>query len=271
MHHLTGRASPAAPALDHQETGSWLWTRLREAFPQAIGVVVMPDHLHLLCELDPRAAEQRLVRLLGHFARAFGVRGGSAHVPPAEAIRSTAALARHVRYVALNPCRKGLVACPLMWPWSTHRDVVGACVDPWITAERLATTLGAPRRGFEARHHAYVSGDPHASVTGTSLPRAAPRVDIAAIPLQALIEAVASATRTSIDEMPRGLLVALALDQGWRQTSLLARVTGCSTRTIQRLSREVDARALQSARLCAGDERLRILPRRVVNRDRSSA
>lgn len=271
--HLTAHLSSIAPPLHHKDTGGWLWARLREAFPDALAVTLMPDHPHLVTRcVDVHAQQQRLARLLGHFGRSFGVRGPAARVAPPDEIRSVAALARHVRYVALNPCRAGLVRCPLAWPWSTHRDVIGACVDPWVSAARLAAALGVPRRGFEARHHAYVSGDPHANVAGTPMPRLAPSVDIATLPLQTVLDAVAAATRTDDIERSRELFVWLAIDQGWRQTGLLARVARCAPRTIQRHALHVDARALEHARLCAGDARLRQAPPSSdADRDISSA
>jgi REP element-mobilizing transposase RayT/antitoxin (DNA-binding transcriptional repressor) of toxin-antitoxin stability system len=264
--HLTARMSPLSPPLHHEDTGTWLWQHLRETFLQALAVTLMPDHPHLVIT-DDHDAPQRLARLLGQFGRTFGIRGRAASIADPEPIRSQAAALRHVRYIALNPCRASLVRCPLAWPWSTHRDVIGACTDPWITATRLAAALGVPRRGFEARHHAYVSGDPHASVVGTPMPRAAPTVEIPIIPLQLLVDAVAAATRTPGETItrrgrPRALLVALARDQGWHQTSLLARVAGCSHRAIQRLPQCFDTRALEALRLCAGDPRLRRLPPR---------
>jgi len=205
--HLTARMSPLSPPLHHEDAGAWLWHGLREAFPGALALTLMPDHPHLVVPAGV-AIDQRLAGLLG----------------------------------------------------------------PWVSATRLAAALGICRRGFEARHHAYVSADPHASITGTPMPRTAPPVDIASIPLQSLIDAVAAATRSKPDAItrkgtPRALLVALALDQGWRQTSLLARVAGCSPRTIQRLAQSIDPRGLAAARLCAADVRLRDLPPRDGNRD----
>jgi hypothetical protein len=263
--------SPLAPALHHEDTGAWLWHNLREAFPDAVAVTLMPDHPHLVVP-DAPLVDQRLARLLGHFGRTFRVRGRAAAVASPEPIRSRAALARHVRYVALNPCRANLVRCPLAWPWSTHRDVVGACADPWVTAERLARVLGVSRRSFEARHHAYVSADPHADVAGTPMPHAAKHVDVAALPLQFLIDAVAAATRSSPHAitrkgLPRALFVALAIDQGWRQPALLSRVARCSPRTIHRLAQGIDADVLDAARLCAASSRLRTLAPRGENRD----
>jgi hypothetical protein len=177
-------------------------------------------------------------------------------------IRSGEVLARQVRYVALNPCRARLVSCPLAWPWSTHRDVVGCVLDPWVTSERLAAALGQRAHGFAARHHAYVSGDPRARVEGTPLPTAAEPTELSRFSLRHIAEAVAAATRAPLDAVrhrgfSRALFVPLAFDQGWVHVARLAQLCNCSARTITRLSQTIDQDALRIARLCLGDARLR--------------
>ncbi len=261
--HLTSRLSPSAPDLSTQQAGSWLWTHLRAAFPQAIAATIMPDHPHIVvASEDPESDRQRLARLLGQFGRKFGVWGHVARTPAPAMIRSGEVLARQVRYVALNPCRARLVSCPLAWPWSTHRDVVGAVLDPWVTGERLAAALGGRAQGFAARHHAYVSGDPRARVEGTPRPTAAESTDLSSFSLRNIAEAVASATRTPLDALrhrgvSRALFVALAFDQGWGQVGRLAQLCDCSARTVTRLSHTIDHDALRTARLCLGDARRR--------------
>lgn len=251
------------PPLDDAEVGAWLWSHLRAAFPGAIAAVLMPDHPHLvLASAAPEREHSRLARLLGQLGRRTGVRGQASEVPPAEPIRGGPALARHVRYVALNPCRRGLVTCPLAWPWSTHRDVIGATVDPWVTASRLAAALGGAWQGFASRHHAYVSADPHAHVAGTPMPTPAAPTLMPAVGLRSIAEASAAALRVSGMSLrrsggARALFVALAIDQGWTHVGRLAEVCGCSRRTIHRCAAAVDPAALHAARLCLGDARLR--------------
>jgi hypothetical protein len=161
--------------------------------------------------------------------------------------------------------RKRLAVCPLEWPWTTRRDVLGGSIDPWVTAPRLAAVLGEPAIGFAARHHAYVSGDPHAHVSGTPLPVPASPAAMTSIGLLAFTEAVAAAVRMPVSQVrrrgpPRALLVALAFDQGWGNPELLAELCGCKARAIRELARTVDPAALAVARLCLGDARLRRLP-----------
>jgi hypothetical protein len=259
--HLTASVLPTALDLCRADTGAWLWTHLRTAFLRAIAVTLMPDHPHIVTPSDdPEVDRERLARLLGQLGRSFGVRGRISETPAPAPIRDRDVLARQVRYVALNPCRARLVRCPLAWQWSTHRDVVGACVDPWVAAQRLAVALGQPQRDFVARHHAYVSGDPHARIEGTSLPSPARPSALPKFTLREIAEAVAAATRQPLREIrrrsrSRALFVALAHDQGWRNLQQLATACACGRHAIQRAV--VDPEALAAARLCLGDARLR--------------
>ncbi|MBC8071633.1 MAG: hypothetical protein IAG13_25125 [Deltaproteobacteria bacterium] len=272
--HLTARVPAGAPDLTREDTGAWLWDHLRAAFPSAVAAVLMPDHPHLIVpSTDPAASAERLARLLGHFGRVFAVAPGTRVATP-EPIRSRAALARQIRYVALNPCRAKRASCPLAWPWSTHRDVVGAVVDPWVSADRIARVLDAPAAGFARRHHAYVSGDPDAEPDGTPFPRAVTPIERSTLPtvsLRTLAEAVSSAHRTPLAALrrrghARALFVALAFEQGWDHAPKLADVCRCSPRTIRSLAIAGEPARLRIARLCLGDPRLRVLPPRAATR-----
>ncbi len=239
---------------------------MRAAFPNAVAALLMPDHPHLVVATDdPDAARRRLARMFGHFGRAFGVRGRVADVAVPAEIRGGRVLARQIRYVALNPCRQHLVRCPLAWPWSTHRDIVGACVDPWVDVERLASVLGTHRRDLRARHHGYVSCDPDARVDGTPLPLPAAATLLPTHGLGDVARAVASATRSPLAAIrtrgrSRALFVRLAFEQGWTHTARLAQICGCSVRTIVDLSRGLEPPGMSAARLCLGDARLRVIP-----------
>lgn len=264
--HLTAHLAPGTPDLTLEETGGWLWPRLRDAFPEIAACSLMPQHPHVLPRTsDPVAAAQRLARLFGQFGRRFGVPGRISIVADPKHLANRDALARDIRYVVLNPCRAKLVDCPLAWPWSTHRDVVGAIVDPWIRTAELARALGSSANGLAERHHRYVSSDPSVSVVGTPLPRALASSSEPTVPLEWIAAAALAATRRSSRALQcrgdaRALFVALAHDQGWRATSQLARMCGCWPHTIRNLARDVDPRMLAVGRLCLADERLRRVP-----------
>ncbi|HET6584824.1 MAG TPA: hypothetical protein VFG69_15305, partial [Nannocystaceae bacterium] len=171
------------------------------------------------------------------------------------------ALYRELRYALLNPSRAGLCRDPLEWLWSTHRDVVGAVVDPWIDAERLAGALRAPATDFVASWHGYVSGDPSVAVAGTPLPESASAAPVSNRPLREILSAVAAALRIPISRLrasslARSLVVGLARLQGWTDNARLAAALDTSVRNVQRTG-PADPAALRAVELCLGDQRLR--------------
>jgi hypothetical protein len=261
--HITARILPGVPNLCREDTGGWLWGGFREAFPDALGFCLLPNHPHIVVAgIDPDAAQHRVARLLGHFRRTFSLDGPVGVVAPPKPIHGVPELRRQVRYVALNPCRAKLVRCPLAWTWTTHRDAIGAIVDPWVDARRLARVFEWPDDGVAERLHAYVSGDPDAHVAGTRMPTPAASATTPAIGLRAVADAVIAATRTSFAALrrrgrTRELFVSLAYDQGWDLPTRLAEICGCRPLAIRRLAQHVDAAALRAARLCLGDARLR--------------
>lgn len=262
--HLTAKLAPTMPDLCREDTASWLWPRLRDAFPTSIATTLMPNHPHVLpATRDPDSALERLARLLGQLGRVHGVMGRASEAK-IRAVEGVEALHRNVRYIALNPCRAGFANCPLAWRWSTHRDVVGACIDPWVTSDRLALALGHASEGFVEWFHRYVSSDPSAAVAGTPLPIAAASTRVPSVALHTIAEAVIAATRTSFAALgrrglPRALFFALAFDQGWTQTDQLAELGRCRRRLVRELVVTIPARSLLVARLCLGDARLRVL------------
>ncbi len=213
--HLTALMGRDTPLLTRPDVAGWLWPRMREAFPGAIAALLMPDHPHLMADsVDAPHDRLRFARLLGQFARRFDIRH-AAEVGDAEPIRAGIVLARQVRYIVLNPCRDGLARCPLEWLWSTHRDVVGATADPWVTAPRLAAALGHSANGFAERHHTYVSADPSTAVAGTPFPVDATPTCAPLVGLGDVAVAAAAALRVPIAALrehgpARGLFAALA-------------------------------------------------------------
>jgi hypothetical protein len=218
----------------------------------------MPNHPHLIVRGDPDRERSKLSHLLSGFTRHSGERRLWDDRTSAERIPDPAHLSRQIRYVHLNPCRARLVDDPLRWPWSTHRGVIGAEADPWADAGRLAEVLGRSRPGFEERFHAYVSGDPTVAVSGTPLPAPAPSRRLPAVPLEAIVRAAVSATVWQRPSRMRHAIVLLAVDQGWRDPPLLAAAIGRGTRRVRSLAARPDPALLARAKLCLGDERLRI-------------
>ena len=156
--HLTAHVQTERDLCRPAAFGFELWAHLRSGWPNALAACLMPNHLHLLTDTpDPEQERYKLARVLGALTRGAG-RGAWRPVRVLEPIADRKTLARVVRYVVLNAPRAGLVSDPLEWPWSTHRGVVGAEVNPWVSAHALARALAERLDGFSQRFHGYVSG-----------------------------------------------------------------------------------------------------------------
>lgn len=162
-----------------------LWDRTVRGCPGLLALVLMPDHLHLLHELDVR---DRLAQAIAACAqwrnRRRGERGPLVErLPAADRALQGDKRARALRYVHLNPCRARLVDDPLSWPFSTHRDAVGLATFPVVPAHPDPTWF-----------HAYVSSDPTVRVDGTELPT----WSVATTSAAQVLHAVSASTRTPL-------------------------------------------------------------------------
>jgi len=159
---------------------------------------------------------------------------------------------RDIRYIAVNPCEARLCSDPLQWLWSTHRELFGAAVDPWLDP-RVRRLMGGP----EALHR-YVSGHPSVRVEGTPPPRVAGPAPIATRPISDIAHAVLAAWR-----MPNGALrqrgpartdfLRLAWEQGWRDAAMLANLVGVRPQAVRGAW---SGPPTPAARSCLGDARL---------------
>lgn len=259
-HYSTHAIGWLAPLADH-EPARWLWDAFQRAFPDAIAVTLMPDHPHIIM---PMGRRRRVACILGAFARRFGYDQLWRKVEEPSPMTSADKLQRGVRYVALNPCRPAKIAGrhvvlgsdPLVWPWSTHRDVVGAVVAPWVDADRLRQALGWTPHAFVERWHRYVSSDPHVAVAGTALPR-----PTNAHHLDAIAAAALAATRSARPALTRAsdartTFVGLARRCGWTSSARLAQLCDVHPDTIRRIAQRCPEAWIDAAALCLGDARL---------------
>jgi hypothetical protein len=241
---------------------------MRAAFPNALAATLMPNHPHLVAVVDD-VAQAHLVfsKVLAAFVRGVAwPRPVWEPFPPPQRIVGANKVLQAIRYVALNAPRAGLVDDPLAWYWSTHRDVIGATADPWVTLDRLRRYVPAGSALDAIRLHAYVSGDPSTDPRGTPFPVPAADVAVAERPLADILAAAAAATRGSMnDHRRRGptrtLFVWLAWVQGWTDAKRLADLCRTTPRTILEMVRRPPPAGLAAARLCLGDARLLLHPR----------
>jgi len=263
LFHVTARLLRSDFRLTDQPVGSWLWQRLRDKFPEALSAVLMPYHLHLQAAGTAAASiHQQLRNVVHSLARCRQFNGLKWEpVAPPQPIPDIRYARRQLRYLALNPCRAGLTNDPLYWPWSTHRDVVGATARPWVNAERLAIALELPVRHFAERHHEYVSGDPSASVTSTPFPKPLPASTEPSTSLERIaLAAVASNRATAADlcrrTPTRYYFLKLSLRHGWRSAPQLARACDLTPRAVRKAWCRPAPKNLEAGSLCLGDERL---------------
>jgi hypothetical protein len=239
MHHYVARAAKGTLLFRTWDEGVRLFRMLLRTFPGALGVCVMPDHVHLL--LGHGEGVRRLGALLSGYARFRNAHRKTPGMsvweplPPPQPVTKDKER-RNVRYVHLNPCRKGLVHDPLAWPLSTHRDFLG-----------LAAGSAASRVANAARFHAYVSGDPTVDPAGTALPE----VRFERFDFLAVRDAVSAVTRTVVGQgLPcdvTRLLIRAAtahrlLEPGELGVSGLAAALGLSRSWVHRQARNTPSR-----------------------------
>lgn len=264
--HLTARALPGYKPMLDPITAWWLMWRLRLAFPTVLAACVMPDHLHLIAALAYASdARARLARVLSRMAVRAGLRHLFERVPEPQVVPNGAHLERQLRYVHLNPCRAKLVSDPLAWPWSTHRGLVGAEANPWVSAESLAQALGRKADDVATWLHRYVSADPSVSPTGSPCPAPCPPRAVPTVPLDVVRRAALSATPWSSPSERRAAIVTLASEQGWRDQVAVARAAGLTPRSVRRLmSAPGDAVSARPSQICLADRRL-LLPDALIH------
>lgn len=240
MYHFVARAAPGALLWRTWEEGLALWSRLVAAFPEAVAAALMPDHVHLvLPHADPAGRLRDVMSAYARWRNAARRERGPVWAPhPApEAIPDAQHLRRTVRYLHLNPCRARLVADPLAWPFSTHRDRVGYAFPATVAAEP-----------DPARFHRYVSADDTVDTAGTSLPQ----VTYGDVRWEDVRDAVTSVCRV----LPEGVLVrgpvrGLALKTAWahgqHDAALLAAAAGCTRNRVYDVVAGVPGRAARFA------------------------
>jgi REP element-mobilizing transposase RayT len=190
LHHVA-RAVPDRLLFTRTTDAQRLFALIATTFPELVALCVMPDHFHLILpHSDPR---NRLHDVLAGYAHGLFQRRGlsgplfRARSPPT-AIADDKHVRRTIRYVHMNPCRARIVADPLAWPFSTHRDRVGFAARPVVEAYPSPDA-----------YHRYVSADSTVGTHGTLLPNPA----TPPIGAERLAEAVASVWRVTVDELMR--------------------------------------------------------------------
>lgn len=164
--HLVARTACGARPFVDRRACAMLWSRITRNF-DVVALALMPDHVHLLAQIDQDGA----LRAFSHVLSAFRTRMRTAAVPqlwfdweklpaPEKVQRDRRHIARTLRYIHLNPTREALCKDPLEWEWSTHRDWLGAVARPCVDRGRWSRAMGKRWPSSVGWLHDYVSSDP---------------------------------------------------------------------------------------------------------------
>ncbi len=239
-YHQVARLRPRTLNLLEPALAERVWLQLRHAFPDALQVTLMPTHVHLQTFAENGdELRVRTARVVGRSVRGLGKHTWEP-LPPPELLRDRTQIRRNLRYIPLNPCRKGLAADPLAWRWSTYRDLFGASTEPWTSADRIAGVLGEPEGGFLERWHHYVSSDRCVSETGTPSPGlwVPARFRYPVVGPLDVRDAVAAATRGDPRDierkgLPRALFLSAAREVGIVDAVTLGAMCKMSDRSVR--------------------------------------
>jgi len=167
--HLVARTASHARPFDRRFACADLWAGITLSF-DLVACVLMPDHVHVLVQIEHEVALRTFARVLSAFRRRMQARVQGTltfdwePLPAPEKVqRDKRHIARTVRYIHLNPTRDSLCNDPLEWEWSTHRDWVGAVARPNVDRARWARAMGRRMPSCIQWLHEYVSSDPSVS------------------------------------------------------------------------------------------------------------
>ncbi|MEZ4446258.1 MAG: hypothetical protein R3B72_44685 [Polyangiaceae bacterium] len=253
------------PFLD-QTLARWVWQRLQASFPEALAAIFMPNHLHLATPDDGSRSPRRLAGILGASAPALGQAEGRGAlwqpIEPPTRIESPDKLQRTLRYIWLNCCRPWrhqgrwiqLVDDPLQWPWSTLHDSIGAIVNPWVPADRVARALEWPSACVERLFH-YAVSDDHVAPAAQAFPLRPAPSPVPDRPLANILAAALATTRLPTEALQRRtparqIAIGLARRQGWTQATALAPTFATHRTSISRIATHVAPTLLETAALC---------------------
>ena len=126
------------------------------------GVLLMPNHYHLVIETPNAGLSRGMHRLNSTYAHLFNERHGvDGHLFQARfhsvLIETSSHLLELARYVVLNPVRARLCSHPAEWPWSSYRAMVGfGAPEPLLSANWLVTQFGSTAETARASFLAFV-------------------------------------------------------------------------------------------------------------------
>ncbi|MCC7198488.1 MAG: transposase [Gammaproteobacteria bacterium] len=123
----------------------------------------MPNHLHLLLQVQDESASHLMRDLAGRYSRYLQERRETTGQLFdrrffSQPVTSDRYLVAAARYIHLNPVRAGLAASAGDYPWSGHRAYLGGQVPAWVATRLVLGILGAERTAAVAAYRRLTEG-----------------------------------------------------------------------------------------------------------------
>ncbi len=133
---------------------------VRERYPFRVhAFCLMPNHFHMLAEVEDVPLQIIMRSLLTRYARYFNQtyrKVGHVFQGRYRAIlcQKDSYLLELVRYIHLNPVRAGIVGRPEDWAWSSHAVYLGESPNPFVSVQDTRKYFG---RDFVRRFREFIS------------------------------------------------------------------------------------------------------------------
>lgn len=147
IYHVTSRGNRGQPVFPGDDDHGRFLELLEGVCSKAAWVIhaycLMPNHYHLVVEIDAPTLSSGLQSLNGVYAQTFNHRHhfvghlfqGRFH---SARVETDAHLLELARYLPLNPVRGRLCDEPADWPWSSYRATLGLSRPaPWLSVDRV--------------------------------------------------------------------------------------------------------------------------------------
>jgi REP element-mobilizing transposase RayT len=167
IYHVTSRGNRGQAVFPADDDQVRFLALLETVCSKAAWVIhaycLMPNHYHLVVEIDDPTLSSGLQKLNGVYAQTFNNRyrfvghlfQGRFH---STRVETDAHLLELARYLPLNPVRARLCDEPADWPWSSYRATLGLSrPTPWLSVDRVLELFAGDRRRARKAFRSFVA------------------------------------------------------------------------------------------------------------------
>ncbi|MCC7197950.1 MAG: transposase [Gammaproteobacteria bacterium] len=167
IYHVTLRGNHRAAIFDTPEDyaalDSLAFNVLTGGNARAHAYCWMPNHLHILLQVQDESASGLMRDLAGRYSRYLQARRETTGQLFdrrffSQSVTSDRYLVAAARYIHLNPVRAGLAASADIYPWSAHRAYLGGRAPAWVATGLVLGILGADNQAAVAAYRRLTEG-----------------------------------------------------------------------------------------------------------------